>query len=555
MSKRFGLAVMYLLLLIGTFELHTRLCDAWEETVYTIKSDGSVEKSGIGTSPELRLTTEDNITYTLTEDVYAIIIERSNIILDINGHLFQHNDYYGWGILLSCVTNVTVKNIGGFTYFEDGSIGILLASSSNNTICHNQIVPSNCLGLFIGIEFRNSSFNVIYGNNIYATVFDFWILTGGCINYWDDGYPSGGNYWGIYPIGSDVYRGPYQNVTGGDGIVDRPRIIDADNVDRYPLMRPIEMPRPAYTVASFDYAPDSPIALQTGVVFNAYDSMGVNCTITSYGWDFGDGTGGSGVNITHIYETHGAYNVTLTVSTPYHLSSTQVKMTVLRDFPIASFTYSPSSNLAVAQDITFNASSSEPRGGEILNHTWDFGDANTTSTVNPMVVHSYPAPGTYNVTLVVIDSEGLDSSYSLLVLVRMPTYVSISTSSSSTYVGVTVEINGTLHDFYGNGLEDETVVLAYTFTGIDTWTPITSDTVDSHGHYRASWIPPSTGSFTIKVEWNGNATHFRANKTIILTVTKGSVSFIDTPLGKTVVYGIPITVMVVLVLVYILRRR
>ena len=45
-------------------------------------------------------------------------------------------------------------------------------------------------------------------------------------NVWDDGYPSGGNYW-------DNYTGVDSN---HDGIGDTPYIIDADNVDNYPLM-------------------------------------------------------------------------------------------------------------------------------------------------------------------------------------------------------------------------------------------------------------------------------------------------------------------------------
>jgi hypothetical protein len=56
-------------------------------------------------------------------------------------------------------------------------------------------------------------------------------------NIWDDGYPSGGNYWKDY-TGVDLYNGPYQNETGSDGIGDTPYTIDANNTDRYPLMAP-----------------------------------------------------------------------------------------------------------------------------------------------------------------------------------------------------------------------------------------------------------------------------------------------------------------------------
>jgi hypothetical protein len=54
-------------------------------------------------------------------------------------------------------------------------------------------------------------------------------------NTWDDGYPSGGNYWSDYN-GIDVKSGSYQNETGSDGVGDTPYIIDANNTDHYPLM-------------------------------------------------------------------------------------------------------------------------------------------------------------------------------------------------------------------------------------------------------------------------------------------------------------------------------
>jgi len=48
------------------------------------------------------------------------------------------------------------------------------------------------------------------------------------INTWDDGYPSGGNYWSDCTFED-------QN---SDGICDAPYVIDENNQDNYPLMSP-----------------------------------------------------------------------------------------------------------------------------------------------------------------------------------------------------------------------------------------------------------------------------------------------------------------------------
>ena len=162
---------------------------------------------------------------------------------------------------------------------------------------------------------------------------------------------------------------------------------------------------------------------------------------------------------------------------------------------------------AVREGATFNASSSFDLDEDITFYLWDFDDGNTTSTSNSTVVHAFGFPRTYNVTVTAIDSKGFNSSYSKTIWARMITFASISTSSASTFVGFTVNITGTLRDMFGNGLNNETVVLHYTFGGISTWTPITSDTTDSLGNYHAVWIPPATGSFLIKAEWFGNLTH------------------------------------------------
>jgi nitrous oxidase accessory protein NosD len=52
---------------------------------------------------------------------------------------------------------------------------------------------------------------------------------------WDDGYPSGGNYWSNYN-GTDTRSGPNRDKNGWDGIGDTAYLMNENNVDHYPAM-------------------------------------------------------------------------------------------------------------------------------------------------------------------------------------------------------------------------------------------------------------------------------------------------------------------------------
>ncbi len=87
--------------------------------------------------------------------------------------------------------------------------------------------------------------------------------------------------------------------------------------------------------------------------------------------------------------------------------------------PVADFSYTPSWP-RVCSVVTFNASSSEPEGGTIVEYKWEFGDGNITSTTNVTITHHYTSQGIYNATLTVLDSEGLKDTTWKAVNVRAP---------------------------------------------------------------------------------------------------------------------------------------
>jgi hypothetical protein len=110
-----------------------------------------------------------------------------------------------------------------------GCVGICIETS--NATVEGNTIGYNDVGMTVGLMYRKGN-STIYHNNFINSTHQLIIDS---INVWDNGYPSGGNYWSDYN-GTDLYSGPYQNETGCDGIGDTAHIIDENNQDDHPLM-------------------------------------------------------------------------------------------------------------------------------------------------------------------------------------------------------------------------------------------------------------------------------------------------------------------------------
>lgn len=122
------------------------------------------------------------------------------------------------------------------TFNKNLGLGFWDSSNYNNVFRNN--ITNNKKGLFLGkgFFFGPSVNNKIYQNNFVHNA-EQAITSTSVVNYWDNGYPYGGNYWSDYN-GTDLFSGSYQNRTGSDGIGDTPYIINQYNKDNYPLMKP-----------------------------------------------------------------------------------------------------------------------------------------------------------------------------------------------------------------------------------------------------------------------------------------------------------------------------
>ena len=209
----------------------------------------------------------ENIIHGNTGDGVGISLSHSNLV---SANDIVENTYDG-----TYVTDSNNNTISGNTIALNGEDGVGIYSSHNNTLVGN-VIAGNADG--DGIGFYGSYNNVVSGNNITWNTYDgiyfysSWdnIVSGNIIadndvglelesvsgnkffhnnltgnleqviadssnNFWDNGYPSGGNYWDDF---SDVdnHSGPYQNQTGSDGIWDHPYVINENNVDHYPVV-------------------------------------------------------------------------------------------------------------------------------------------------------------------------------------------------------------------------------------------------------------------------------------------------------------------------------
>ncbi len=189
------------------------------------------------------------------------------------------------GIHLHYAFNNSIEN--NTAYSND--IGIYVRQSDGNALTGNNVSLNNFVGIGLNTAYENKVYhNMLIGNPQQAT-------DNTDTNEWDNGYPSGGNYWSDY-TGNDWFSGPNQDQPGSDGIGDTPRVIDADSLDRFPLvgMRSEFVPPEIEPVllngkTSQTYVlPDVPLLILTAVLDESDTGGsgigGSNFTLGPYNW-------------------------------------------------------------------------------------------------------------------------------------------------------------------------------------------------------------------------------------------------------------------------------
>lgn len=158
-----------------------------------------------------------------------------------------------------------------------------------------------------------------------------------------------------------------------------------------------------------------------------YIEKNVGKTVTSWLWDFGDGSTSTLKDPSHTYAQTGKYNVKLTIKSSIGcVSNITVKEFKVLELPKMAFiTESP---LCINTDVQFKDLSTSV-DGTINNWLWDFGD-NSVPSAAQSPTHIYAQSGTYNVKLTVTTVYGCSNTTTQQIIIKDPAVINFADPGS-----------------------------------------------------------------------------------------------------------------------------
>ena len=481
------------------------------------------------------------------DDLYNDVIWvdlTENVI--ISGFTLQNS---GWdGIYMWDSSHITISN----NIIIDCSTGIWIDYSDLNTISNNVIFDSDWEGIYM----TDSSHNTIAGNTFsncydgiwvedecyYNTIFDNTISNSGeygialwlpsCNNtiyhnnflnnaeqaydegaygdnFWDNGYPSGGNYWSDY-TGEDDKTGPNQDIPHPfpDGIGDTPYQIDADSNDTYPLSSPSPMwfdviwDDVAYpvriisnsTITAFKFSrPDKQIS------FNVTGPDGtIGFCKVKFRKDLLDAQPGewivfvNGTQVSDPEVVPGFWN-------QLNLAFNHSTQTILIEGETVVDTIPPIANASLTaplivdedtEEVAFNGSASWDDIA-IKNYTWTFEENGIpTVLVGETVDYTFETPGFYFVTLEVTDFGDNWDTDAVMITVKDTTDPIADASRTNTTVNEDTPLK-----LDGSASTDNVDIVDYTWYVED----VPPTTLSGETQTYNGWAKPGVYNVTLKV--------------------------------------------------------
>ncbi len=327
--------------------------------------------------------------------------------LVVSRNWFNNGGYYDAIVLYYAFSALVDSNL----ITNSSNIAIQVSQSNANTIRNNTIryqgygfyVGSSASNTFIENTVSNSSytlyldggaqFNEFYHNNFYTSAGAFYDV--GTSNTFDNGYPSGGNFWSN-TTHTDIYRGAAQATAGPDGINDTAMNLPYGRRDSYPLSEPwpphVTLLQPAnLSVIIAGVTLQFNISFYFDTVQYAFNN-GTTVNLTSP-WNIST-TGLSDGDLFLRIWANDSTGFTLVPNYLFVIDSTAPSIVV--DSPTVGGTY------PVGTQLNFTVSDAHLVG----NVTWNNGSGNNSFTAPWDLSTAGWAEGDYNITIRAWDAAG-----------------------------------------------------------------------------------------------------------------------------------------------------
>ncbi len=244
-----------------------------------------------------------------------------------------------------------------------------------------------------------------------------------------------------------------------------------------------------------------------GLNTNGYEPLVVDFTdlstgdVSSWNWDFGDGSSSTEQHPSHTFVAAGAYSITLTATGPGGVGQ------FTRDNYVLTFVSPPVAEFSIAADkglAPVTVDFTDASTGSITAWSWDFGDGGTSTEAEP--THVFTVAGTYSPSLTVTGPGGFDSFVlvdGLTVGEEPPTAAFAADLTAGTAplpVSFTDETTGVVTAWswdFGDGVTSTLANPTHTYTTPGTFTvaltafgPTGDDTVTSIDFMQVDEAPP-----------------------------------------------------------------
>ncbi|TET90281.1 MAG: hypothetical protein E3J35_07215 [Methanomassiliicoccales archaeon] len=380
-------------------------------------------------------------------------------------------------------SNITYNNV------SNNGLGISIHHSPYNNITENQ-VSNNTRGIYVEYSYDNRIFHNSFTDNENRA------YDGSNDNFWNDSYPSGGNYWSDYS-GVDQNHGPNQDIPGADGIGDSPYKIGLGQ-DNYPLVSPYgyETIPPIVGITSptegeiFDTTPITVAGTASDMGGSGLERVEVHLDGGSWSDAVGTSTWSISQNLNpgtnfieaRAWDNAGNPSAIVSITVEYNPPG--------NDPPTASFTVTPETgdvNTLFTLDASSSSDMDEP--SDALEVRWDWEDDGVWDTdwsKTKTTQHRYENPGIYTIYLEVKDSGGLkDEATKQLRVEYFPTPRITNPAEGETISGE-YTITGTTHDPDGKAERVEISIDQGDWVGVDgilSWNHTWETTNVSNGNH------------------------------------------------------------------------